>query len=1703
MKAILSRFAAAVSCAAFVGLWTGIFLTTPAEGQLVVGGGKKMAQPPPPPKKEPGSASQFSAIKLIEKSEYRQYINVAREAIRDKEWGDAITAVQLILDNKEDFYVQLREIDPTGREVLRWTSVKFEANNLLGTLPDEGLDVYEQRFGAVAQNKLNEAKSTGNRDLLAEVATRFLHTRAGIDANDLLATYFLDRGQFFMAALRYEKLLQMNPARVKIDDLTLFKAALAFRRAEEMKKYTDTWQKLEAKLRDKGGLTVGEDLYPIAKLQQALDEFPRPEMASPFDWPYIRGNVTHSAQAQGSPPLLDVIVFDRPLVLDKNDDGEVEDKGREAKTRVDSAMSQLQGYGNMPVLPGFFPIASNNRLIYRTHLDVRAVYLKDDKDPYSGELKKAGSIAWKTTELDGALANVLSDTKMKTTLENWLTRYFAMPGFSNIVFENSLLGTLSTDNRLVYAVDDLAVPVPGDQIQQFTWNSGNIAADVKPLVLQNSLFAIDLISGKCIWKLGGGSKDDPFADSHFLGVPISVGGKLYVLNEKNNGIQGDSDLRLVCIDPYKMAGPSRPSVIEPIQSLGFVQQQHRITHDVSRRVNAVHLGYGEGILVCPTNAGEVLGVDLLTRSLVWSYPYREHSPQPVAMPNPQPQPFPQQKGYSTTASNWHSTPPVLAEGRVVFTAPDASSVHCINLRDGTPVWKKKQSDNDLYLAGVYNGKVLIVGKSAIRALSLEDGRQLWYLPTSDMPSGQGVAAKDIYYLPLKKGEIMAVDINRGLVKAHNRAKTAIEAPGNLVFYEGAVLSQSATKIVAYPQLAARLQLAHAALQADPNNAEKLVDRGELLLADGQVQGAVDDLQLALARKPADPLAGRAKSRLYDALTDLLQVDFNNASTKYLDEYRQLCSVPDNVTVQQTRLARYYRIVGQGREAQGNLVDAFQMYREFGALPIHNQEGGVASLDDPTHKVPTHVWLRGRVSAMIAKATAEQRAPLERKIEEEWKQVEAKKDLDAIRSFVGMFDVPFVVGREARLQLADTIMERNERSSFLEAELNLQQLRGPEYRKDPKFGGRALASLALLEEKKGSVDSMKLAAAYYRDLYRDFANVAVRTDKTGQRTGADLFNDLATDPRFRPYLEESAVNWSGAKIAARELPASGINSSLQGFIFQPEGELTPLMKQHRLILDPSNQNNPQLRFVNLSDNSVRWQQTLGSQKINLEFFKYLYQQAQNSNTAFHPNARFRFYQVQGHLLVFQVGSMAYCLDADNAKILWQHPLVEGSLPAQPGMIAQQVVPDEDGYLDLIIWNQFNGQRTRSPIGHVGAVQASYVALVTQKGLLVLDPIRGSMHWKKTDVSPGTRVFGDDAYLFLVESSDGAAGSGRVLRASDGMEINAPDFGGVYQNKVRILGRRILSASPKADGTTLRLYDVLSGKDIWTKNFAPKSVVLETEDPTLTGVIEPSGTIVALEAETGREILKGSVLHGRIGQEDLKDLKRPMLLRDAERYYVALNRAVDSTKVAGAVLANNFSNGLRCAAVNGWVLALHRLPGEKKSGDKTVAWKAGDFAWHSYTPLHHQMIVLEQFDQLPVLLFTSRFNELIKGGAGGNRWVSLTQSIHKRTGKVIFDPGSRPSNSAAQFYAFNLEPRNGTINMIGFGSTLQHYIDDGRKPADPPNMTGAGVSAVGNPYGPGGLNPYLPVQPGIDAGVMPLPVRRVAPLIKLNQKVEEKK
>jgi outer membrane protein assembly factor BamB len=315
------------------------------------------------------------------------------------------------------------------------------------------------------------------------------------------------------------------------------------------------------------------------------------------------------------------------------------------------------------------------------------------------------------------------------------------------------------------------------------WNGQTgISTGNVPQALRSRLVAIDLKEGKLSWERGDPQKDscEITIDSYFLGPPLPVDGKLYVLIDKN------SELRLVCLDARRG---------EPLWARTLATTKDKMLLDPSRRAQAAHLAYADGILVCPTSAGAIFGVDLLTRCPIWVFPYRER-PKTNQPENPNPMPGmvrfgggSQQWGANLQkfGETWKMSSPIIVDGKVIITAADGEGIHCLNLYDGESLWKAPRGKGDIYVAGVFGGKVIVVGKNNCRAISLEDGKkQVWEAATGGVPTGQGVICGSHYYLPIRRAnakyEVCKVNLETGKVDGISPAPDN-EAPGNLLFYE--------------------------------------------------------------------------------------------------------------------------------------------------------------------------------------------------------------------------------------------------------------------------------------------------------------------------------------------------------------------------------------------------------------------------------------------------------------------------------------------------------------------------------------------------------------------------------------------------------------------------------------------------------------------------------------------------------------------------------------------------------------------------------------------------------------------------------------------------------------------------------------------------------------------------------------------------------
>src|SRR5262249_29223893 len=134
-----------------------------------------------------------------------------------------------------------------------------------------------------------------------------------------------------------------------------------------------------------------------------------------------------------------------------------------------------------------------------------------------------------------------------------------------------------------------------------------------------------------------------------------------------------------------------------------------------------------------------------------------------------------------------------------------------------------------------------------------------------------------------------------------KSNGAAEIPGNLLFYNGDVISQTALVVASYPQLKVKLAQIDERLKANPNDPIGLTERGELRMDGKDLSDAVADLRAALAyqplagasaeeRKKLSEVLPRTRAKLFDALAELLQQDFGG-NEKYLKEFKGLCQVP--------------------------------------------------------------------------------------------------------------------------------------------------------------------------------------------------------------------------------------------------------------------------------------------------------------------------------------------------------------------------------------------------------------------------------------------------------------------------------------------------------------------------------------------------------------------------------------------------------------------------------------------------------------------------------------------------------------------------------------------------------------------------------------------------------------------------------------------
>jgi outer membrane protein assembly factor BamB len=1623
-----------------------------AKAQIVVAQPAQAAKAAGPVGADKGKAASIEYISFPADRDAQQLLEAVQQYIKEakaenEKWDRICEAAQRVLDIKSDSFFEIEE-EGDGEKKKSRVSVKVHANNLIGAFKPAGRQFYQLTYGPIAKQLLDEAiKDNYDRGKLADISQRYFHTTAGAEATLLLAGLYLDRGQYLEAAYAYERYLKRPDGATTATPRTLFKASVAFKRAADpanaakAKKYWDEF----AKVIPRDGLAFGSRTYSAEDLKA---EFERPIEAgfSRANESFVSmryGNAPHTALGDGGTVFLDP-TFSLPMVFSRHEI-EASSAGFDwVRQNLEVTMKRMAQQKNAAIIPGFFPVTAPGVLVFRNYGGIVCVAAQEGV--VAGKVRKAGDLIWYSHNKRSLVSEA---TASEISLNNFWTFYQSvMPG---ILFENPLVGSLSHDGKHVYFVDDLSVPPPPQM------NNPNMGGRVVQSdgglngISQPMLCAVNLEDGKRVWELGGtggGNTTDEQDDAttnplalmqgaYFLGPPLPVNGKLYVIFEKNG------KLRLVCLDPDRRITAEDPISKSQIQNLPAIlwsqrlgEPKDRLPNDSIRRFQCSYLAYADGVLVCGTNTGAVVGVDVMSRSLLWAHSYRtreggadenEDDPNNPAIGRLR-QRRVTQPGISPAVaqSRWRAAAPIIVNGRVIVTAYDARVINCIDLRTGNLIWTDAMDTaDDLYVGGVMNDRVIVIGGKKARAYDVnytppdpkvKKATPVWDKLPIGVPCGHGVPAKNgLYYLPVAKSidsdlpQIWAIDPVKGEVASKTTFRRRLSGGsddavplGNLVFHEGQVFTQTPKEILAFPLIEIKRKAMDDLLRANPNDPAGLAARGELRLDDGKVTEAIADLRAANAGNPSDSVRMRIRDKLYQAYTELLRANFQ-AGKQYLEEYKTLLEVPLDsddamerqklIDEQLRRKALYLSLMAKGMEKEGQLQEAFGYYREFATLGENKQ---LIPIDGELFgQVRPDVWARGRIDAMIrGAADPAAKKKLEGLVTAEWNAVKSKNDPAKLRDFVRIFGPYFPAGKEAQLSLAESLLATNNEEDAKEAEGHLVQLLADG--STDAVAGRASEALARSMIRKQLFED---AVALYTQIGTRFETTVIRDGKTG----ADFLADVLTDRRLLPFLEPTRTrDITSCKV--ERVDSMSNRQFANGFIIEPEGELLPFYNRFRLQVVMNNNGSPNWSLIvtDKTSNAVRCK------------FENLFPPV---NYNIQPNqswADVKLAQANGHIMLLHFGLMVYCVDLAEKKMLWQYNLVAGNGAAPP--IRQQTT-SADGEMTVMFED---GWMIR--LGRSAVIRDGFAGILTRDGLVVLDLMTGQKLWQHAAVSPRSILFGDGKYLLLADAGEGKTPVGKVIRAVDGTTVDGiADFAKLAtgSSRIKIIGRNLLLFDADKNKKSLRLYDPITAKNVWQKTYEANAKIVRCYDAETVAILQPDGKLEQIEPVSGAVTFSTKV-DTAMFKDALSQSPSPMLLSDAERIYLVLNKS-------GA-------NGARSNVYYGYS-PIRTLPidGPMICYSKTT----GEELWATGRQFEGQQIVTDRFAELPCLIAANNSYDP-KTGTQSCEVIA----VDKVNGKIKIKDNRLSPNGP--FQKLEHDPKTGKFELIRYDTKIVITPLDPAKP-----------------------------------------------------------
>jgi tetratricopeptide (TPR) repeat protein len=466
------------------------------------------------------------------------------------------------------------------------------------------------------------------------------------------------------------------------------------------------------------------------------------------------------------------------------------------------------------------------------------------------------------------------------------------------------------------------------------------------------------------------------------------------------------------------------------QGIAFADEAFEVDQD--RYPLACPIAFGDGVLVCPTQTGLLVGVEAMTGMLLWSYCYSEELYQN------------DNRGWRDRFRKSWGTPgfpsvPKIHGNSVVLLPRQSNEIHCIDLRTGRRLWKTPREDGE-YIGAITGKLVFVVGERYCRGLDLESGEEHWNARFGT-PAGQGIFAGGRYLLPLDSGRIATIELKTGreigLSGWRNSKQLAHRAPvdltelttraglpanplpdgwrtGNLIPAGDQILACGPKGLIAFPQTG---ELLHRKIRnqlvSAPGDVSTRLLAAELQLNLGHLPAARNNLENVLAAKDPHSFRPHGEFLLRELLFRQLETEPDFA-LPILDELDALVSSPADRGRFLMRKAEYQMRIGN---PEGALASAH-------ALIELDFEGPLPWPRNSAHSIAPRSFASRLMKRIREQLDASQLARIDLQVEQECQRVLLSGTDGPMKQFLAVYDA-WPQSASVRERLAEIACDRGE------------------------------------------------------------------------------------------------------------------------------------------------------------------------------------------------------------------------------------------------------------------------------------------------------------------------------------------------------------------------------------------------------------------------------------------------------------------------------------------------------------------------------------------------------------------------------------------------------------------------------------------------------------------------------------------------------